>query len=433
MKTNHICNYPENSEMKNRAKISLFLTLGLLLIFTSRCKKDSTDMNFELLTSSVWYRTQQCGAPVDDKWNFTIFKPDGESCGEFYGFFSLNWSLIDNGKTLVIDQDEYRIEELTSTTLKIAGGCPISFTAKSANVTVDGVSALTKTSANLHGSVATITSAVVSFEYGISSSYGSTVTPVNSSVPDNSYTLIECPFSGLLPQTTYHCRIKAVNSSGTFYSKDFTFRTCIEQTVSDLDGNIYTAVTIGTQIWMTENLKSTNYSNGDLIGTTDPVTLNIQGETSPKYQWAYGGNESNVATYGRLYTWYAATDSRNVCPTGWHVASDADWEKLTSATWVEGAWGTGSKIKEYGTSHWKPTNIGSTNESGFTALPCGVRSSDGTFSQNDTLWAYWLSPTYETDVISYWYLVWDIGNAFLRTGQKVDIGKDGWSVRCVKD
>ena len=67
---------------------------------------------------------------------------------------------------------------------------------------------------------------------------------------------------------------------------------------------------------MVENLKTTKYLNGDLIGTTAPDTLDISGESTPKYQWAYEGNESNVMAYGRLYTWYAATDSRGICPTG---------------------------------------------------------------------------------------------------------------------
>jgi uncharacterized protein (TIGR02145 family) len=102
------------------------------------------------------------------------------------------------------------------------------------------------------------------------------------------------------------------------------------QTVKDIDRDIYKTVTIGTQVWMAENLKTTKYSNGDSIGTTTPATLDITTEKTPKYRWSYGGEESNVAKYGRLYTWYAATDSRNVCPTGWHVPTDAEWTTLTN-------------------------------------------------------------------------------------------------------
>ena len=84
----------------------------------------------------------------------------------------------------------------------------------------------------------------------------------------------------------------------------------------------------GSQVWMVENLKTTIYRNGDLVGTTTPATLDITSENTPEYQWAYDGIESNVVTYGRLYTWYAVTDSRNICPTGWHFPSDAVWITL---------------------------------------------------------------------------------------------------------
>ena len=109
-------------------------------------------------------------------------------------------------------------------------------------------------------------------------------------------------------------RAYATNSGGTAYGEDVTFTTLSSNTVSDAEGNIYNIIGIGTQVWMAENLKTTRYRNGDLIGTTTSADLDITAEDTPKYQWAYNGNESNVATYGRLYTWYAVTDSRNVCP-----------------------------------------------------------------------------------------------------------------------
>ena len=94
--------------------------------------------------------------------------------------------------------------------------------------------------------------------------------------------------------------------------------------VTDIDGNVYKTIIIGVQTWMAENLRTKRYNNGDLIETTTPATLDINAEIIPKYQWAYSGYEDNVATYGRLYTWYTLTDSRKVCPSGWHVPSDAE-------------------------------------------------------------------------------------------------------------
>lgn len=148
-------------------------------------------------------------------------------------------------------------------------------------------------------------------------------------------------------------------------------------TVTDVDDNAYKTVTIGSQVWMAEDLRTTKYRNGDAIGTTSPATLDISSESAPKYQWAYAGDESNVATYGRLYSWYAVTDSRNVCPAGWHVPSDAEWTTLTD--FLGGEVAAQGKLKEAGTIHWNSPNTGATNESGFTALPGGNRWDNGRF------------------------------------------------------
>jgi uncharacterized protein (TIGR02145 family) len=136
--------------------------------------------------------------------------------------------------------------------------------------------------------------------------------------------------------------------------------TQISVQVSDADAGVDAAsiiltvngtdVTNRCSIFGTSDNHTIKYRNGDIIGTTTPATLDISSETSPKYQWAYDGNESNVATYGRLYTWYAATDSRAVCPTGWHLPTDAEWTTLT--TYLGGESVAGGKLKEAGTTHW---------------------------------------------------------------------------------
>src|SRR5208283_1067517 len=107
--------------------------------------------------------------------------------------------------------------------------------------------------------------------------------------------------------------------------------------------NRYHTVVIGTQKWMIEDLKTTRYRNGDLIDTTTRVELRPGDEIAPKYQWADSGNDGNIATYGRLYTWYAITDNRNVCPTDWHVPTDAEWTTLVN--FLGGASIAGGKLK----------------------------------------------------------------------------------------
>ena len=118
----------------------------------------------------------------------------------------------------------------------------------------------------------------------------------------NANTNVSADIRGLTPGTTYHFRIKAGNILGTDYGDDMSFSTLPPAadhtgetgTVEDADGNVYQTIGIGSQIWMAENLKTTRYRNGDLIGTTTPSTFDISGESTPKYQWAYDGDESNV-------------------------------------------------------------------------------------------------------------------------------------------
>jgi uncharacterized protein (TIGR02145 family) len=144
--------------------------------------------------------------------------------------------------------------------------------------------------------------------------------------------------------------------------------------ITDSEGNLYKTVIIGTQTWIASDLKVTKFSNGDIIPTT---TLDISKETAPKYQWAYANDETNVATYGRLYTWYIATDSRKICPAGWHVPTDVEWESLKLFLGGESA--AGVKLKTAGTTLWQSPNSGVTNETGFSAVPGGWRKITGEF------------------------------------------------------
>jgi uncharacterized protein (TIGR02145 family) len=216
---------------------------------------------------------------------------------------------------------------------------------------------------------------------------------------------------------SHYCRPDAISDAATLSVPS----------VTDIDGNTYKTIGIGSQEWMAENLKTTSYRNGDLIGTTTPATLDISGEPTPKYQWACGGNESNVTTYGRLYTWYAVTDSRNVCPTGWHVPTDAEWTTLTD--YLGGISVAGGKLKESGTTHWNSPNTGATNETGFTALPGGVRGSSGAFSFIGILGYWWVAT--EGGAADAWdrYLSAYSGDV----GRDSGIKKTGFSVRCLKD
>ena len=198
-------------------------------------------------------------------------------------------------------------------------------------------------------------------------------------------------------------------------------------TLTDIDGNIYKTITIGNQTWMAENLKTTKYSDGTLIGTTSPASLDIFDENFPKYQWVYNGTESNVSTYGRMYTWYALTSSCNICPSDWHIPTDSEWESLID--YLGGYEVAGSKLKETGLTHWQSPNEEVTNETGFTALPGGYRFYYGGFFDLGKYGIWWTSTEASTIFARMHYMEASSGIV----GWNIADKKIGYSVRCIRD
>ena len=232
--------------------------------------------------------------------------------------------------------------------------------------------------------------------------------------------------TGLTANTQYFVTAFAKNGKGESLGEELNFTT--PATIMDNEENVYETVKIGDQLWMAENLQATKYSNGDIVGTTSPASLDISQEPTPKYQWAYEGNEGNVPVYGRLYTWYAATDSRNVCPAGWHIPTDSEWTTLETA--LGGFNIAGSKLKESGNTYWvAPYNLDATNESCFKALPGGYRNQTGGFSYLENIGNWWSST--EGDVNNSWIRSLDVQETQI---SRTDFIKShGASIRCLKD
>lgn len=232
--------------------------------------------------------------------------------------------------------------------------------------------------------------------------------------------------TNLEKSTEYYVRAYATNKIGTKYSFPISIKT-YEDIINDAEGNSYITTKIGQQIWMAENLKASKYQNGELIGTTNPSSLIISGETKPKYQWAYGGDESNVEIYGRLYTWHVVTDSRGICPSGWHVPSYNEWDQLKkfviSTYGLDGYGSIGNHLKEVGSDHWAQNSATGNNITNFTALPGGWRDSNESFTGLKSLACWWLSDENNSYFIN------------LSVGLGTNIGQKfiGNSVRCVKD
>ena len=235
--------------------------------------------------------------------------------------------------------------------------------------------------------------------------------------------------TGLTANTTYYVRAYATNRIGTGYGNQLSFKTGI--TIIDNDGNEYNTVIIGTQVWMLENLKTTRYNNGDLIGTTGSPTLNISSEINPKYQWAYNGDDNNVAVYGRLYSWYAFIDSRGIFPIGWHAPTYNEFVKLFMliGSGDDHQFTAGGAMKEVGTNHWLSPNYGANNNSGFTALPGGRRNEDGKYGYLGKAAYFWMSDIPENNY-GFGYSIW-YDRGMVDNGGENKIR--GLSVRCLKD
>jgi uncharacterized protein (TIGR02145 family) len=231
--------------------------------------------------------------------------------------------------------------------------------------------------------------------------------------------------TGFLPDVQYYVKAYAKNEKAESLGDQVDFTT--PGTITDFDNNIYETVKIENQLWMAKNLKTTRYRNGDLIGTTSPATADISGESTPKYQWAYDGNETNLAVYGRLYTGFVITDSRGICPTGWHVPTDNELTTLTSALGGESV--AGGKLKEAGTTHWSSPNTGASNVTLFSALPGGYRYTGGSFHDIGLSGFLWSSTEFSADNI--WNRVMQSNtSAFAKI---INIKFNGLPVRCIKD
>lgn len=191
--------------------------------------------------------------------------------------------------------------------------------------------------------------------------------------------------------------------------------------LTDQEGNVYKTITIGTQTWMAENLRTTTYNDGTAIPNIIRNNEWAYAETGAYY------NLGNPEIYGRLYNWYTVNTGK-LCPAGWHVPTREEWAILRiylddeSVTVVD-------KLKEAGTAHWKIQNSAATNESGFTALPCGSRNNYGN-SGGLGYGAFWWCASELGSHEAYACL---IDEAPYFHGNGTADKRNGFSVRCVKD
>ena len=202
-------------------------------------------------------------------------------------------------------------------------------------------------------------------------------------------------------------------------------------TVSDIDGNIYTTVVIGSQEWMAENLKTTRYANGNPIYN---ITNGSSWDGLTAGAWCnYGNDTTNDIIYGKLYNWFAVADPRNVCPTDWHVPTMNEWFLLINFLGGESV--AGDKMRT--TSGWTYQNSENTNESGFSALPggnrfycCGINYSLVNSFNGLGYYSNWWSSSENDAFLASRIVLFDINNT---SNENSTYKKDGLSIRCLKD
>lgn len=196
-------------------------------------------------------------------------------------------------------------------------------------------------------------------------------------------------------------------------------------TVFDIDGNTYTTVTIGAQVWFGENLKVTRCRNGhELSYISNDTTWSVW--PGGAYYW-YNDDSSNMEVYGALYNFAAVIDSCGLCPKGWHVPTESEW--LSLIAFLGGDEIAGGKLKEKGTAYWNYPNIGATDESGFCGRPGGGRgriSGSGDIGEFAT---WWSSTPYDSTYAWHYGLCRNSAKMRFNPGHR----GSGFSVRCIKD
>ena len=257
--------------------------------------------------------------------------------------------------------------------------------------------------------------------------------------------------TGLVPGMIYYVRAYAVNDAGAAYGNQLSFETEVSE-VTDIDGNTYQVVVIGGQRWLDGNLKVTRYNNGDAI-STGLANLTWQAASQGAYAVyphtlvaGISSQQDMVEAYGRLYNWHAVTDSRGLCPAGWRVPTDKDWDQLTEYI----IHNSGRTADDVGYSLKSCRQVGSTlggdcstdihprwdsdNEFygadgfGFSALPGGMRYSNGEYIGLGGIGSWWSSTALGDE--NAWHRSLYNNSGVIDTG--ADVRQTGLSVRCIK-
>lgn len=265
---------------------------------------------------------------------------------------------------------------------------------------------------------------------GLSAVFVNTLTPLVTNASDSIFKYINAG-----------CTLYVPVGSAAAYQYDHGWNTYINrikefELVTDVEGNVYHAVQIGTQKWLVENLRTKHYNNTEAILTSPNPFADLSFDNMAKYNWAAGNNEANNYLYGRLYTWNVLEDARGICPTGWKIPTRTEWETLF--TYAAGAYTTSINKSLAASSAWATQgdqiyntpayNQPMNNQSGFMAFPAGVRQTNGGFVGYWGTTYFWTSEKLD-NYVAYGYNI-DYNKVYMNSGLLQR--QEGFSVRCVK-
>ncbi len=241
-------------------------------------------------------------------------------------------------------------------------------------------------------------------------------------VENQKKSIIKCNFGEILNTNAIQKLFMLTISILFVFSCQKENNNTIIETIKDIDGNIYHTVTIGKQVWMVENLKTTKYLNGDTIIKSNSSWFNINKGAYSEYDI----NLYNRFDYGYIYNGYVLVDKRNICPIGWHVSTESDWDTLIQ--FLGGKEIAGGKLKELGYKHWLSPNTSANNSFGFNALPGGTKTPTGS-NYNNGKEGRWcgFNGNINSPIFQLNYDSSSVNKIIGFTGQ------NGFSIRCVKN
>jgi uncharacterized protein (TIGR02145 family) len=419
-------------------KSGLFLIMSMMLVFTISCSKSGNSTNpvgqapsvSTSIISNLTYSSATCGGTITNNQGAPIL-----FCGVCWST-SPNPTII-NSKTVdsvaggsfiavlngLLANTTYYVRAYATNKNGTGYGAVVTFTTTlvpAPTLSTSVISKITYSSATGGGTI-TDNYGLPILSGGICWSTSQEPTIANNKTVDSiTNGRFTSALNGLITGTTYYVRAYATNKNGTGYGNTVMFTTPL--VAIDIDGNLYHAVTIGTQIWVVENLRTTRYNDGTIIPFVADDYSWIQ-LTTAAYCWP--GNDQS--TYGALYNW-AAVNSGKLAPAGWHVPSGDEW--MTLANFLGGVSTGGGKLKQVGTTLWSQPNTGATDDYGFSALPGGYRSIvNGSYVDISTWGCFW-STTVSNGNVGRFILRYNTAAIDYMTA--VD-AVNGFSVRCIKD